>query len=173
MKCPKCAYENPADTKFCGNCAAPLVRAETPQGEAERSAVLTETMAIVLTELRTGTTFAGRYEVIEELGKGGMGHVYKVYDQKTREKIALKLLKPDVAADRQAIERFGITALTTGRLNYGDIYARSFYNLGRIEDKLGDKAKARENYTKFLDLWKRADPGLPEPADAKKRLSAL
>jgi tetratricopeptide (TPR) repeat protein len=99
MKCPKCAHENPPDTKFCGNCAAPLAGAATP--------VFTETMATIVTELRTGTTFAGRYEVIEELGKGGMGRVYKVYDQKTREKIALKLLKPEVAADRDAIERFG------------------------------------------------------------------
>jgi serine/threonine protein kinase/tetratricopeptide (TPR) repeat protein len=73
----------------------------------ERSADATETMSMILTELRTGTTFAGRFEVIEELGKGGMGRVYKVYDQKTREKIALKLLKPEIAADKQAIERFG------------------------------------------------------------------
>jgi tetratricopeptide (TPR) repeat protein/predicted Ser/Thr protein kinase len=99
MKCPKCAHENPPDTKFCGNCAAPLTGPATP--------IFTETMATIVTELRTGTTFAGRYEVIEELGKGGMGRVYKVYDQKTREKIALKLLKPEVAADDQAIERFG------------------------------------------------------------------
>jgi serine/threonine protein kinase/Flp pilus assembly protein TadD len=106
MKCPKCAHENPADTKFCGNCAAPLVRTDMPP-EAERSAEPTETMATIVTELRTGTTFAGRFEVIEELGKGGMGRVYKVFDTKTREKIALKLLKPEVAADKQAIERFG------------------------------------------------------------------
>jgi len=106
MKCPQCAHENPADTKFCGNCAAPLSRTDK-QAEAERPANPTETMATIVTELRSGTTFAGRFEVIEELGKGGMGRVYKVYDQKTREKIALKLLKPEVAADREAIERFG------------------------------------------------------------------
>jgi tetratricopeptide (TPR) repeat protein/predicted Ser/Thr protein kinase len=106
MKCPKCAHVNPADTRFCGNCAAPLSRTEKPP-EAERSTSPTETMATIVTELRSGTTFAGRFEVIEELGKGGMGRVYKVYDQKTREKIALKLLKPEVAADGEAIERFG------------------------------------------------------------------
>jgi tetratricopeptide (TPR) repeat protein len=77
----------------------------------------------------------------------------------------------DLTKAREQYEK--ITALTTGRLSHGDIYARSFYHLGRIDEKLGDKAKARENYTKFLDLWKNADPGLPEPADAKKRLAAL
>jgi serine/threonine protein kinase/Tfp pilus assembly protein PilF len=53
-----------------------------------------------------GTTFAGRYQVIEELGKGGMGRVYKVFDNKINEKIALKLIKPEVASDRETIERF-------------------------------------------------------------------
>jgi tetratricopeptide (TPR) repeat protein len=66
-----------------------------------------------------------------------------------------------------------ITILTTGRLDYGDIYARSFYHLGWIDEELGDKARARGNYQKFLDLWKNADPGLPEVADARSRLTAL
>ena len=104
MRCPKCLQDNPSDTRFCGNCAAPLGPTSL---ETERSAGPTETIATIVTELRTGTAFAGRFQVIEELGKGGMGRVYKVYDEKTREKIALKLLKPEIAADKQAIERFG------------------------------------------------------------------
>jgi protein kinase/serine/threonine-protein kinase len=58
-------------------------------------------------ELTTGATFAGRYQVIEELGKGGMGRVYKAFDTKTRDKVALKLIKPEIASDRETIERFG------------------------------------------------------------------
>jgi predicted ATPase len=57
-------------------------------------------------ELRRGTTFAGRYEIIEELGKGGMGRVYRVKDEKLDEEIALKVLKPEIAADKGIIERF-------------------------------------------------------------------
>jgi len=100
MKCPQCEFENPADTKFCGNCAAPL----KPQEEA--SLPFTRTLQTPKAELTTGSTFAGRYQVIEELGKGGMGTVYKVYDKEIKEKIALKLLNPEVAADEKTIERF-------------------------------------------------------------------
>ena len=74
----------------------------------------------------------------------------------------------------KAAETYGrIAALTTGRLGYGDIYAKSFYMMGKIYEQKGEKARAIENYRKFLDLWKNADPGLPEPEDARTRLARL
>ena len=72
---------------------------------------------------------------------------------------------------REEYER--IISLTAGRLYYGDIYANSFYMLGKIYEEKGWEGKAIENYKKFLDLWKDADPGIPEVADAKKRLTSL
>jgi len=57
-------------------------------------------------ELSTGSTFANRYQIIEELGKGGMGKVYKAHDTEIKEKVALKLIKPEIAADKKTIERF-------------------------------------------------------------------
>jgi serine/threonine protein kinase/predicted Zn-dependent protease len=57
-------------------------------------------------DLATGEVFAGRYAVIEELGRGGMGRVYKVTDTQINEEMALKLLKPEIAADEGMIERF-------------------------------------------------------------------
>jgi hypothetical protein len=64
-------------------------------------------------------------------------------------------------------------SLTAGRLFFGDIYAKSFYMLGKIAEKQGDKERAIEDYSKFPDLWKDADPGLPEVEDARKRLAGL
>jgi len=45
--------------------------------------------------------------------------------------------------------------------------------LGRIAEQRGEKSKAVDYYTKFLNLWKDADPGWPEVPDAQKRLAVL
>jgi serine/threonine protein kinase/Tfp pilus assembly protein PilF len=66
----------------------------------------THTMQTPVKELTTGSTFAGRYQVIEELGHGGMGRVYKVQDTKIGEKIALKLIRPEAGLDKTSLERF-------------------------------------------------------------------
>ncbi len=66
-----------------------------------------------------------------------------------------------------------ISRMTYSRKEYGDIYAMSFYMLGRIFEELGNERKALENYEKFLDLWKNADPGLPEVDDSRTRLAAM
>ncbi len=100
QKCPKCNTENPSESKYCRECATPLPI------KKEVSAAPTETVETPHEELSTGTTFAGRYQIIEELGKGGMGKVYKVLDTEIKEKVALKLMKPEVAADEKTIERF-------------------------------------------------------------------
>jgi len=99
IKCPKCHSDNPDTQRFCGECGTQII----PPGEISAA---TETLEAAKEELTTGSTFAGRYQIIEELGKGGMGKVYKAHDTEIKEKVALKLLKPEVAADKKTIERF-------------------------------------------------------------------
>lgn len=65
-----------------------------------------------------------------------------------------------------------VPRLTAG-MTSADLRARSFYWLGKIAEAQKDKRRAAENYGKFLDLWKDADPGQPEVDDAKARLAAL
>ncbi len=66
----------------------------------------TRTLETSSQEFKRGFLFAGRYEVIEELGRGGMGKVFRVEDTKIKEELALKLIKPEIASDKKIIERF-------------------------------------------------------------------
>jgi len=100
MKCPQCQADNPSNSRFCGSCASPLPQS----GEARVSQ--TETFEGPPPDLERGELFAGRYEVIEELGSGGMGKVYKVYDKKIQDTIALKLIRPELASRPKTLERF-------------------------------------------------------------------
>jgi eukaryotic-like serine/threonine-protein kinase len=100
VTCPKCHFDNPADTRFCGNCASPLT------GVEKKNISITKTLETTTDELARGIVFAGRYEIIEELGAGGMGRVYRAHDTKLNEEVALKLIKPEIAADKKTVERF-------------------------------------------------------------------
>jgi tetratricopeptide (TPR) repeat protein len=72
---------------------------------------------------------------------------------------------------REAFEK--ITLLKFGRQDNGELYAKSFYMLGKIYDEQGNSLKAKENYEKFLDLWKDADPGMPEVEETKNKLAGF
>jgi serine/threonine-protein kinase len=74
IECPKCQSDNTDTAHFCSNCATPL--------PSSKEIPVTKTLETPTEELTRGTTFAGRYEIIEELGKGGMGRVYRVEDKK-------------------------------------------------------------------------------------------
>ncbi|KPL05598.1 MAG: hypothetical protein AMJ73_00005, partial [candidate division Zixibacteria bacterium SM1_73] len=82
-------------------------------------------------ELTRGTTIAGRYEIIEELGRGGMGNVYRVYDKKIEGEVALKLVKPDIAADKKTILRFRNELKLAREIAHRNVCR--MYDLGEVE----------------------------------------
>jgi TolB-like protein/Flp pilus assembly protein TadD/tRNA A-37 threonylcarbamoyl transferase component Bud32 len=125
MKCPKCQAENPETKQFCADCGTQLINSKDVHPE------VTETLQTPIQELTTGSTFAGRYQIIEELGKGGMGRVYKVVDTKIREKVALKLIRPEVASDRDTIERFSNELRLARKIRHKNVCG--MYDLGEAE----------------------------------------
>lgn len=69
MLCPKCKNENPPDSKYCKECGTQLIQT------AKADASFTKTIEISGEDLTRGTLFADRYEIIEELGRGGMAQM--------------------------------------------------------------------------------------------------
>ena len=100
IECPKCHFDNPEDTAYCGKCGTRFELSEDIPSSP------TETLETPKDDLTTGSTFAERFQIIEELGKGGMGTVYRALDKKLNEEVALKLIKPEIAFDRKVIDRF-------------------------------------------------------------------
>jgi tetratricopeptide (TPR) repeat protein/tRNA A-37 threonylcarbamoyl transferase component Bud32 len=125
IKCPTCHSENPDTQRYCGGCGTqlPLPQAHPP--------VVTETLQTPVRELATGSTFASRFQVIEELGHGGMGRVYKVLDTKIKEKVALKLIKPEVASDKDTIERFSNEIRLARRIGHRNVC--KMFDIGEAE----------------------------------------
>ena len=124
-KCPTCHSDNSETSRFCAGCGTQL---PPPQ---DHPPVMTETLQTPVRELTTGSTFAGRYQVIEELGHGGMGRVYKVQDTDIKEKVALKLLRPEITLDKEAVERFSNELKLARKISHRNVCR--MFDLGRAE----------------------------------------
>ena len=126
-QCPKCNADNPDTAKFCSECATPLPSAE------EISISHTKTLLTPVKDSIKGTTFADRYQLIKELGRGGMGVVYKAEDTKLKRSVALKFLPPELTHIPDVKERFMREAQAAAALDHPNIC--TVYEFDEAEEK--------------------------------------
>jgi serine/threonine protein kinase/formylglycine-generating enzyme required for sulfatase activity/cephalosporin-C deacetylase-like acetyl esterase len=114
-KCPQCQAENADQSKFCAECGSRLGFG----GEVLFSKTMTlETGYKVLGK---GKVFAGKYEIVGEIGRGGMGVVYRADDIKLKRTVALKFLPPELSVYPEAKERFIREAQAAAALSHPNI----------------------------------------------------
>jgi Tol biopolymer transport system component len=117
MNCPKCHADNPDTSRFCGNCATSLTSAKaTPHS-------FTETLDSPVHAVTPGTVYGGRYEILGQIGAGGMGEVYRAIDKNLGRHIAIKVLPSAFAEDKERMARFEREAKLLAVLNHSNIAA--------------------------------------------------
>src|SRR6185369_14704777 len=82
-------------------------------------------------KLETGKCF-GHYEIIEQIGVGGMGEVYLARDNKLERKVASKILNQEFSQDQSNLQRFVAEAKAASALNHPNIL--TIYEFGEAED---------------------------------------
>jgi tetratricopeptide (TPR) repeat protein len=79
-------------------------------------------------QLEPGTLLAERYEVQALLGQGGMGAVYKAWDRELDRMVAIKTIRPELAAQRQILDRFKQEVVLTSQIAHNNVVR--IYDLG-------------------------------------------
>jgi TolB-like protein/tetratricopeptide (TPR) repeat protein/predicted Ser/Thr protein kinase len=127
MECSKCQFDNPDATNFCGKCGAPLT------ADARMADSLTKTLETPLPVIAKDKLIAGKYRIIEEVGHGGMGVVYKAEDLKLKRCVALKFLPPHLMDSPELKERFLIEAQAAAALSHPNICV--IHEVGESEER--------------------------------------
>ncbi len=102
----------------------------------------------------------GKYRILDRLGRGGMGTVYKAVDETLDREVAIKVLNPDLT-DSELLKRFRAEAVTLARLNHPGI--ATLYELHRQDDDLLMVMEFVRGET-FHDLSERLGPLAPPQA---------
>ena len=80
----------------------------------------------------TGTIIDRKYQILEEIGSGGMAHVYKAVNMTNRKTVAIKMLKPEYKDDAEFLRRFSREAVTVLKLSHENIVKA--YEVGKYNE---------------------------------------
>ena len=123
MDCPQCHASNPATAARCLQCDTPIpASVAAPRDTEDPSVTLDQSFAKGWSataehpdaergtdskgNLKPGFVLAGRYEIRERLGTGGMGSVYRAKDRELDRSMAIKVIRPELAEQSDILRRF-------------------------------------------------------------------
>jgi TonB family protein len=121
LYCSRCGTQNKDTAKFCDSCGLDLT-AMTPTGVRTETPEITE-LDMVRQELNE------EYEILAELGRGGMAIVFKAKEKQLDREVAIKVLPFSLAFDKEFVERFQREARTSAKLEHPNIIP--IYRVGK------------------------------------------
>ena len=128
--CPVCKSSNADDAVSCERCSSSfgddlrtiVIRAEPEKSDAPWAVVEPPPRAAKASAgLRVGDVVAERYQILKRLGEGGMGTVYQALDRELDRIIALKIIRPDLAADANILRRFKQEILLARQITHRNV----------------------------------------------------
>jgi tetratricopeptide (TPR) repeat protein len=158
MKCPGCGEENPPNLEHCNQCGwaladpsdetaldrSPIVGgleetellpktpgSEAPTRTASHPSSPRARFSSATGELPPYVSFGNRYEILELLGEGGMGRVYKAWDRELEKVIALKTIRGERSKDEALLKRFKQELLLARKVTHRNVIR--IHDLGESE----------------------------------------
>jgi serine/threonine protein kinase len=103
------------------------------RGESAWTASLRDSqfLRVPIGTLQTGSVLAGRYEILELLGEGGMGAVYKALDQELDRVVALKMIRPELSSHPEVLRRFKQELILARQITHRNVIR--IVDLGAVE----------------------------------------
>ena len=120
MNCPQCSTVNPDYAESCSHCGS-LISGSTDTVQ------LTDTTA-----LSAGSDFGTRYRIVSLLGQGAMGRIHKAFDKDLERAVAIKVVRPGMMAESDALKRFKQELLLASKVSQKNILR--VHDLGEVGD---------------------------------------
>jgi serine/threonine protein kinase/tetratricopeptide (TPR) repeat protein len=120
MNCPHCSTVNPDYAESCSHCGS-VMTASSDTVQVEDT-----------TALSPGSDFGTRYRIVSLLGQGAMGRVYKAYDKDVDRAVAIKVVRPGMMAEADALKRFKQELLLASKVSHKNILR--IHDLGEVGD---------------------------------------
>ena len=144
MQCPLCQADNPPTAENCTKCSTPLPLADMTLSPTAMGTAVSGTQAwsVAVTprpaseaaakgQLEPGTLLAERFEILQLLGQGGMGAVYKARDRELDRLVALKVIRPELAGHPEILQRFKQELILARKVTHRNVIR--IFDLGEAE----------------------------------------